>query len=476
MKIRKSIHHYYFGLFILDLFMWTIAFISGFWLRHPNQFPEVPSPYLNALPYAMVILAVSFRDFGLYHKQFGHLMEVIQLLKAVLIGLGILLTLSFFYRGYSYSRIAVVSFVVIAFCLNSFSRQIYRLVVQNILKSIRWQHPILIVGGGEVGKKLIDEFLRQTTEYRVIGFLDDKESLQHSYYLGVPCMGKVADLKIVVGRNEIDEVIIAFPSAPKELYKDIMALCAEWDIKCRFVPKLFKIMLQDIAVDILGDVPLVGVKGNNLTGFNYMIKRAFDIVVSLTLLIISAPLMILAVLLIKIFSPGPVFYTQERFGYKKQPFKFYKFRSMQHNSDDSVHKEYVEKWIGDNKKSELKDGNATVHKLTDDPRIIPVIGTFIRKYSIDELPQLFNVLKGDMSLVGPRPCLRYEFDHYKAWHRARFDVLPGITGLWQVSGRNRLSFDEMVRLDISYLQNWSFEKDLFIILKTPFVILFDKAY
>lgn len=476
MKIRKSIHHYYFGLFILDLFMWTIAFISGFWLRHPNQFPAVPSHYLNALPYALAILAVAFRYFGLYHKRYGHLMEIIQVGKAELLGLTILLALSFFYRGYSYSRIAVVSFVIIAFCLNSFSRQIYRLVLQNILKSIRWQHPILIVGGGEVGKKLIEEFLNYTTEYRVIGFLDDKESLQHSYYHGVPCMGKIADLKVVIDRNEIDEVIIAFPSASDQLYKDIMDLCAERDIKCRFVPKMFKIMLQDMGVDIFGDVPLVGVKGNNLTGFNYMIKRAFDIVVSLLLLIMLAPLMALVVLLIKICSPGPVFYTQERFGYKKQPFKFYKFRSMQHNSDDSVHKEYVKKWINNSKESELRDGNATVHKLTDDSRIIPVIGTFIRKYSIDELPQLFNVLKGDMSLVGPRPCLKYEMDNYKSWHKARFDVLPGITGLWQVSGRNRLSFDEMVRLDISYLQNWSFEKDLFIILKTPFVLLFGKAY
>jgi len=124
----------------------------------------------------------------------------------------------------------------------------------------------------------------------------------------------------------------------------------------------------------------------------------------------------------------------------------------------------------------LKDGGTTVHKLTHDPRIIPFIGSLIRKSSIDELPQLFNVLKGDMSLVGPRPCLRYEMEDYKVWHKARFDALPGITGLWQVSGRNRLTFDEMVRLDINYLQNWTFSKDLLILLKTPYIVLFDKAY
>ena len=151
-------------------------------------------------------------------------------------------------------------------------------------------------------------------------------------------------------------------------------------------------------------------------------------------------------------------------------------RSMHHNTDESIHEEYVKNWINNGKESAIKDGNIEVHKLTNDPRIIPHIGKFIRKYSIDELPQLFNVLNGDMSLVGPRPCLQYEMEQYKPWHKARFDALPGITGLWQVSGRNRITFDEMVRLDISYLQNWSFEKDIIILLKTPFVVLFDKAY
>lgn len=391
-------------------------------------------------------------------------------------GIGILLALSFFYRDYSYSRIVVVSFISIIFCLNFLSRHIYRLVLQKILKSIRWQVRILIVGAGEIGKKLIEELLTTTTEYHVIGFLDDKDSLHSTHYRGVPCLGKVDELKLVIEKHNIDEVIIASPSAPDALYRDIIDLCIKKDVKYRFVPKMFNMMLQDTSINILDGVPLIGVKGNNLTGFNFIIKRIFDIIVSSLLILLFAPLMIVVAVLIKIFSPGPIFYTQERIGYKKQAFKFYKFRSMQHKSDDSIHKEYIKNWISSSKDLEIEDGNITVHKMTKDPRIIPVIGAIIRKYSIDELPQLFNVLKGDMSLAGPRPCLRYEMAQYKTWHKARFDALPGITGLWQISGRNYLTFDEMVQMDVTYLQNWSFEKDMYIILKTPFAVLFDKGY
>jgi len=334
----------------------------------------------------------------------------------------------------------------------------------------------LIVGGGKIGKKLIDELLITTTEYHVIGFLDDKDSIHRTHYHGVPYLGKVGELSDVIEQHNIDEVIISSPSAPDALYRDIIDLCIKKDVKYRFVPKMFNMMLQDTAVNLLDGVPLIGVKGNNLTGFNFLAKKAFDIIVSSFLLLLFAPLMIAVAVLIKIFSPGPIFYAQERIGYKKQAFKFYKFRSMQHKSGDSIHREYVKNWISMNEGGEIKEGNTIVHKMIKDPRIIPVIGAIIRKYSIDELPQLFNVLKGDMSLVGPRPCLRYEMEQYKTWHKARFDTLPGITGLWQISGRNQLTFDEMVQMDVSYLQNWSFEKDIYIILKTPFAILFNKGY
>ncbi|MBL7196443.1 MAG: sugar transferase [Desulfobacterales bacterium] len=476
MKIGRSHKHYSYCLFVLDIFVCTSSFAIAYWIRHFNQFPSISQDYISILPYIVVVWVLSLWYFELYKLKFGIGMELMQILKAGLTGMSLLLAISFFYRGFSFSRIATAVFITILIFSTYFSRMVLHLFLQNILKSIKWQQQVLVIGCGEVGKKIITELCLNTSEYRVVGFLDDDESLQHTYYYHVPCQGKISDLGKVLDRNPINEVIIAFPSASQELYQKIMHICSERDIKYRFVPKLFQVMLQDITIDVLDGVPLVGIKGNNLTGFNYLLKRGFDIFASLFSLIILSPILVFTALLIKIMSPGPVFFTQERFGYNKQPFQFYKFRSMHHNTDESIHEEYVKNWINNGKESAIKDGNIEVHKLTNDPRIIPHIGKFIRKYSIDELPQLFNVLNGDMSLVGPRPCLQYEMEQYKPWHKARFDALPGITGLWQVSGRNRITFDEMVRLDISYLQNWSFEKDIIILLKTPFVVLFDKAY
>lgn len=199
-----------------------------------------------------------------------------------------------------------------------------------------------------------------------------------------------------------------------------------------------------------------------------VIKRVFDIVASALGLIILSPLLLLVALLIKVTSPGPVIYKQVRLGAKGVPFTFYKFRSMRVNTDDKIHREYVLKLIDGKHDEEINNGSddAPVYKLTVDPRIT-LIGKFIRKTSIDELPQLFNVLKGDMSLVGPRPPLAYEAEKYQSWHLRRIlEMKPGITGLWQVEGRSRTGFDDAVRMDVKYLQTWSLLLDFKILIKT----------
>jgi lipopolysaccharide/colanic/teichoic acid biosynthesis glycosyltransferase len=195
-------------------------------------------------------------------------------------------------------------------------------------------------------------------------------------------------------------------------------------------------------------------------------KRTMDIAVSLFGLMLLVPLFAAVALLIKIVSPGPVFFTQTRVGRFGKTFRFYKLRTMHHNNDDSIHQSYLKELI----KSD-DDNEKPMLKIKNDSRIIP-FGNFLRKLCIDELPQLFNVLKGDMSLVGPRPCIPYEAKDYLHWHARRFDVIPGMTGLWQVNGKNRTSFKEMIRLDIQYALHVTFLSDLFILLKTPLVILF----
>jgi lipopolysaccharide/colanic/teichoic acid biosynthesis glycosyltransferase len=198
-----------------------------------------------------------------------------------------------------------------------------------------------------------------------------------------------------------------------------------------------------------------------------LIKRAMDIAGSLLALIMLSPVLVIVALAIKLSSPGPIFFRQQRMGQHGKKFTFLKFRSMHYTEDHTIHQEYVKRLISGVNGSENGNGNKTVYKLTDDPRITP-IGRMLRRTSFDEVPQFLNVLTGQMSLVGPRPPIPYEFENYDLWHVQRLlAVKPGITGLWQVEGRSRVTFDEMVRLDLKYASSWSVWLDLKIILRTP---------
>jgi len=208
-----------------------------------------------------------------------------------------------------------------------------------------------------------------------------------------------------------------------------------------------------------------------------VIKRFMDIVGSIVALLLFAPVLLAIAVAIKLTSKGPVFFRQKRVGQYGEQFVFLKFRSMKVNNDSSVHKTYVKELIAGKAQSHSGNGSGGVYKLTKDDRITP-IGGFLRKTSLDELPQFVNVLKGEMSLVGPRPPIAYEVESYQIWHRRRvLEAKPGITGLWQVNGRSRIKFDDMVRLDLHYAKTWSPWMDLKILLRTPVAVMFgDSAY
>jgi len=206
------------------------------------------------------------------------------------------------------------------------------------------------------------------------------------------------------------------------------------------------------------------------------LKRVFDVAGSLIALLLVSPMFALIAALIKLTSTGPVFFRQTRVGQYGEKFTFLKFRTMDAGDNSSIHKEYVRRFIsGKAHFNEREDGESLVYKLVDDPRVTSV-GRFLRRASLDELPQLLNVLVGEMSLVGPRPPLPYEFDRYELWHRRRvLEAKPGMTGLWQVDGRSKTTFDDMVRLDLRYARSWSFWLDLKILLKTPRAVLSGKG-
>ena len=202
----------------------------------------------------------------------------------------------------------------------------------------------------------------------------------------------------------------------------------------------------------------------------FLLKQALDLILTSLILIVFSPLLLLIMLAIRIGSPGPVFYKQMRLGERGQPFRFYKFRSMYVNTDDAQHRSYVKNLIKAGNPYEVDENGKPLFKISDDGRVTRV-GRLLRKYSVDEFPQLFNVLRGEISLVGPRPPLPSEYEDYSNWHRKRLDGIPGITGLWQVNGKNKISFEEMVKLDIHYLENWSLWLDIKIILRTIPVML-----
>ncbi|TAM84023.1 MAG: exopolysaccharide biosynthesis polyprenyl glycosylphosphotransferase [Acidobacteria bacterium] len=205
-----------------------------------------------------------------------------------------------------------------------------------------------------------------------------------------------------------------------------------------------------------------------------VVKRGLDILGSATALLVFTPLMAVVALLIKVTSKGPILFRQSRVGYRGVPFTFLKFRTMRHSNNGSVHREFIQRFIS----GEMSPaGTAPVYKITDDPRVTR-IGKFLRKTSLDELPQFWNVLTGKMSLVGPRPPIPYEVEYYDIWHRRRvLEVKPGLTGLWQVKGRSRTSFNDMVRLDLQYAKTWSIWLDLKILFETPLAMISgDGAY
>jgi len=235
----------------------------------------------------------------------------------------------------------------------------------------------------------------------------------------------------------------------------------------RFIEKEGEINL--VAGKIESKIELKDIRANK----NYLVvKRVFDILAALVLLVIFGPLMIIIALAIKLFSPGPILYRQTRIGKDGKPFEMLKFRSMRLENAPDLHREYVSKLILENCAPESL-GQKTL-KLESDPRITG-LGKVMRKLSIDELPQFFNVLRGEMSIVGPRPSLPYEYKLYKDWHKKRVLVLPGITGLWQVTARNKVRFDDMVKIDLDYIQNMTLLLDLRIILMTPYEMIRGKG-
>ncbi len=271
-------------------------------------------------------------------------------------------------------------------------------------------------------------------------------------------------------------VVLARPDLDRE---ELMDLCQGLQSQGRQVWVLspsMEVFRGRAPMKEIRGVPLVRLGSPRSTGLRGILKRAVDILGASAATVLLSPLLIAAGIAVKLSSPGPILFKQRRVGRNGRPFNCYKFRSMVVNNDQSIHRRYWEGLRGNGQEASVDKSGKRVYKLVDDPRVTG-LGRILRRWSLDELPQLFNVLLGHMSLVGPRPCLIYEWDSYSDWHKKRLSVNAGITGLWQVTGRSNVNFDEMVLLDLYYAANWSLGMDIKLMFRTiPAVINGDGAH
>ena len=325
----------------------------------------------------------------------------------------------------------------------------------------------LIVGAGHIGQ-LAARKLMQHPEYgvNVVGFVDVHPRARRPELEHIALVGPPERLPEIVRLLDVERVIIAFSDSAHEELLGMIRMLRKLDVQIDVVPRLFEILGPKAGIHAFEGLTLVGLPPAKLSRSSRLLKRALDYVGALLLLVLFAPFMAIVAICIRLDSAGPVLFKQERLGYDMRPFTVLKFRTMRVDTDESEHRRYIESTLT----HDASPNTNGLYKL-DRSTAVTRVGRLLRKTSLDELPQLFNVLVGEMSLVGPRPCLEYETHGFAEHHFERFLMPPGLTGLWQVEARARSTFGEALDMDVAYVRGWSLSLDLRLLLKTPVELL-----
>jgi exopolysaccharide biosynthesis polyprenyl glycosylphosphotransferase len=410
---------------------------------------------------AIIIAAISwhilFRLIGLYETtRLRRKFKVyIEILKATSLGTVIISVIANAFYAIMVISYFILIFWVSATTLTILTRMSMRMLLHIMRNRGRNLRNIVVVGTNEKARQFVKEIReRKDIGYHVIGFVDNECAADGE---AITILSDLNHFENVLNKQVIDEVVIALPahSFYREI-REVLSQCAEQGIIVRFIADmLFDLPHTKSTIEYLNDSPMLTFYMGPPDRFLLRIKRIMDITVSALALILLAPLFIIIGILIKIDSRGPIFFVQERVGYNKRRFEFYKFRTM--TSDAEERQAELE---------HLNELSGPVFKIKDDPRITK-IGKVLRKTSMDEMPQFFNVLKGDMSLVGPRPLPLRDYKHFEEnWQKRRFSIRPGLTCLWQIQGRSELSFEKGIEFDMEYIDHWSLLLDLKILVKT----------
>jgi exopolysaccharide biosynthesis polyprenyl glycosylphosphotransferase len=449
----------------LDLTGVTLALYAALVLRNAYRGEQVLfglpwAAISNWLQFIALVLVLVFARAGLYRQR-----EARPGADAAIRSLALVTIITAFYAiavagmtFHSFYGIFWVTFVLAAI-LVPLLRASYDSVTLELMRLLGVRRRTVLVGpSGDLSA--LERTLRRDgrgPDLDVIGTVSERaQGLEKA---ASPHLGALADLEKVVAEHRPDDVVMTGFELPTAELVSLVDTCRSYGCRLRVVPTTTELLLER-AVLVPGQaVPLFEVRPPVLTGVQWAIKRAFDILVAAILIILLTIPGLIVALFIRLTSPGTAIYRSPRIGVGEAEFPMLKFRSMY---EDAEHQQA--------ELEELNEADGAMFKIRDDPRITPV-GRILRRFSIDELPQLWNVLRGEMSLVGPRPLPLRDYERLEPWHRGRYRVLPGITGLWQVSGRSALGFDDLVRLDFYYVENWSVWLDIEVIARTPLAVL-----
>jgi exopolysaccharide biosynthesis polyprenyl glycosylphosphotransferase len=440
---------------VTDVLSIAVGMLLAYWTRFGFEVPTSDFLYLFLVTPAVVVAV--FAAFHLYEAfRYTPAEEFRRIILAVTLGLVGLMVFSFWFQQ-DLPRRWVGWSLALALLLTLMTRRIWHWWTGRQRQRGRLAFATLIVGTNREGLSLLAQMQTRTIGFTPIGLVrvgdDDVPSAS------VPVVGRVDDLRALIRDTGAECVFVASSAVQDEDMTPIAKAVRLSGVEVRITAKLHDVLASRLSVQPLGGITALSLRPVRLSGTQVVAKFTFDILVSGLMLIALSPLLLLTALAVKLTSPGPVLFRQQRVGLRGRPFTMLKFRTMVVGADLMV---------DDLRQAHGVEG--VMFKLREDPRVT-MVGKILRKFSIDELPQLLNVVKGDMSLVGPRPPLPEEVTRYEDWQFDRLEVPPGITGLWQVSGRADLSFDDAVRLDLFYIENWSLAYDLFIIAKTVPVLL-----
>lgn len=455
------------SLYLTDMVVTIASFFLAYWIR--SEFRAI---YSVEHYYWLFIAIVPIWSFLLFYyaayksyRTVPFVKEVQVMAKVVLLGGLALGAIAFSLQSYYLSRSLIIVFVAVNLCLLIIERFSIR-VSSGLVREMGYNYRNVIVVGTDKRARDIARVIEKHKHWglNMLGFVTDNSADSHAEIDGHRIIGDIKEMQEIINKEVVDEVIFALPKKRFEELEDALLMLEDNGINARMVVNFFPHIVAKVYLEELENIPLLTFTTIPTDVFALAVKRLFDMIASAILLVMALPVMATAALLIKATSPGSVLFKQRRCGLHGRLFTLYKFRSMILDAEA--------------KKKELEALNEMgwpVFKVKDDPRVTK-IGRFIRKTSIDEFPQLWNVLKGDMSIVGPRPPIPEEVAKYERWQRRRLSMRPGLTCLWQISGRNKVKdFNEWVRLDLQYIDNWSLNLDMKIFFKTIPVVLFRKG-